>query len=282
MHAGIKLCLVAAIWAVGIYFGATSSSDPAGQGYAIAIPIITSLIISIPFAFSIARTPVSEDAWRHKAWRILLYVPLAIAVSPVILMVGGFLIFLVLYFFKLVLLLGLAGFAIWFFVVSRRRRRARQIAAAPQPRAGPLVPDSFVAPPISVAPVAIPPKPPRVRRPVCGIWAWAVLLLAVPLGLGLPYAAEMLLTDSFQKGYMEMGLIVLPLFITVPLSLILAILSLCRRERYPGFAGALLVLYAIGLMFGAPVVLLIVGVILSAVWLVRQYRRRPGRTRSQT
>ena len=179
MRVVIKLCLVAAIWATGIYFGATASSDPAGQGYAIAIPIITALLVSIPFAYSISRTPVSGSAKRDKVLRILLSVPLATAVSPVILLVVGCLIFLVLNFFKFVLLLGLTGGAIWFFVVSRRRKRTRQIEAARQPLAELEVLASPVQPPVPVvAPVAVLPTRLRVRRPVCGIWAWVLPLLS--------------------------------------------------------------------------------------------------------
>jgi hypothetical protein len=185
--------------------------------------------------------------------------------------------------------LGMAGLsvAVWACMAWRKRRLDRRAEALRNPPVEVVVPASPLPPLEPPAPVAKPPKSPRVRRPVCGIWAWAVLLLGVPLGLGLPYAAEMLLTDSFQKGYSEMGVMVLPLFITVPLSLILVILSLCRRERYPGFAVSLLVLYAIGLVFVilggvAPLVLIIVGLVLSAAWLVRRYRRRPVHTRSQT
>jgi hypothetical protein len=180
--------------------------------------------------------------------------------------------------------LGVAGLSavVWACMAWRKKRRDGRAEALRNPPMEVVV-SALPLPPLDPpALVAKPPKPARIRKPVCGIWAWAVLLLAVPLGLGLPYAAEMLLTDSFQKGYAEMGLVVLPLFITVPLSLILAILSLCRRERYPGFAVALLVLYAIGLMFGAPLVFLIVGAVLSAIWVVWRYRRTLERTRSQT
>lgn len=287
MRVVIKLCLVVAIWAIGTYFGATSSSDPAGQGYAIAIPIITALLVSIPFAFSLSRTPVSEDAGRHKALRILLYVPLAIAVSPVILIVVGSLLFLVFSFFKFVLLPGLAGVAIWFFVVYRRRKRARQIEASLQPRAEPEVTASPMPPPVPVTPVAIPPTSARVRKPVCGISAWGLPLLAVPIGILLAYLADRGHNYEGFQGWAILGWLFLPLVFAVPTSLILAIVSLCRRERYPGLAVVLLVLYAVTLAFWifeglAPLVLLIVGVVLSAAWLVRRYRRRLECTRRQT
>jgi positive regulator of sigma E activity len=213
--------------------------------------------------------------------RILLYVPLAIAVSPVILLVVGCLIFLVLYFFKFVLLLGLAGGAIWFFVVSRRTKRMRQIEASLQPRAKLEVLASPVPPPVPVAPVAVPPTPPRVRRPVCGIWAWVLPLLAVPSGILLGYLAGRGNYEGFQ-GWAILGWLFLPLVVAMPTSFVLAIVSLCRRERYPSLGITLLVSYAIGLAFGAPLVLLIVGIILSAAWLVRRYRRRLACTRRQT
>ena len=275
----IKLCLVAIIWAIGICFGLTSSSDPAGQGYAIAIPIISALIVSIPFAFSISRTPVSENVRQRKALRILLHAPLVLAVSPVVLIVVGYLIFFAIHFIKFVVVLGVAGLAVWSFVVYRKRKRARCAAATQNPPAEVVVPELPVPHPIPVAPVAKPPKPPRVRKPVCGIWAWVLPLLAVPIGILLGYLAGRGNYEGFQ-AWAILGWLFFPLILAVPTSFILAIVSLCRRERYPSLAITMLVLYVIAFALSfpygglTPLLALAVGGLMLARWLFKRRRRK--------
>jgi hypothetical protein len=281
MQVKTKLCSVAAIWAAGIYLGATSSSDPAGQGYALAIPIITALLLSIPFTLSLSRTPISGNTGRRKALRILRYVPLAIAVSPAVLIVAGPLLFLVLSCFKFVLPPVLAVAAIWFFVVYRRRKQARQICDSLQLPAEPEAPAPPATPPAPAIPAATPPTAPRVRWPACGISAWGLPLLAVPVGIFLGHLAGRCNYEGFQS-WAILGWLFFPLVFAVPISAILATASLCRRERCPGLAVVLLVLYAIALAFWifedwAPLVLSAAGVVLLAAWLARLYRRKRGR-----
>lgn len=281
MQVATKLCSVAAIWSAGIYLGATSSSDPAGHGYALAIPIITALLLSIPFTLSLSRTPVSGNTGRRKALRILRYVPLAIAVSPALLIVVSPLLFLLLSFFKFVLPPVLAMAAIWFFVVYRRRKRARQIGDSLQLRAEPEAPASAAPPPAPAIPAATPPTAPRVRWPACGLSAWGLPLLAVPVGILLGHLAGRGNYEGFQ-AWAILGWLFFPLVLAVPISAILATASLCRRERCPGLAVVLLVLYAITLAFWifddrAPLVLSVAGAVLLAAWLARQYRRRRRR-----
>jgi Ca2+/Na+ antiporter len=346
----IKLCLVAIIWAIGIYFGLTASSDPAGRGYAISIPIISALIVSIPFAFSLSRTPVSENVRQHKALRMLLHVPLVLAVSPVVLIVVGYHIFFALNFIKFVIVLGLAGLAVWIFVVYRKRKRARCAATSQNPPADVEVTELPVRQPIPVEPVASLPEAPPVRdkkpvsriwvwgppllavpvgfliliawekwkkpghadlsglflgvlpmafavpasiivaalrsrdkKPVCGIWAWVLPLLSVPIAFLLVFALGKLTHPTGFDGWGLLAVAILPMILAVPISFILAIVSLCRRERYPGLAVTLLVLYAVILAFTVfervallvvLMVLLIVGLVLLVAWLIRRRRRK--------
>lgn len=91
---------------------------------------------------------------------------------------------------KIVVVLGTAGLAVWIGLVYRKRTRTRRAAVSQTPPAEAMVPE-FPAPhPVPVAPVAMPPKPPRVGRPLCGIWAWGLPLLAVPIGILLAYLAN--------------------------------------------------------------------------------------------
>ena len=180
----IKLCLVVIIWAIGVYFGLSAHSDPAGQAWAQAIPIMAALVLSSPLAFWISRTPVSGNGWRRRALRILRYGPLAIAVSPVILIVVGCLIAFVLYFIKFVVVLGVAGLAVWIGLVYRKSKRTRRAAVSQNPPAEVVVTELPVAQPIPDVPVASLPEAPPVRdkKPVGCIWVWGPLLLAVPVG----------------------------------------------------------------------------------------------------
>jgi hypothetical protein len=349
MRVAIKLCLVVAIWAIGIYFGATSSSDPAGRGYAIAIPIIAALVLSSPLAFWISRTPVSGNGWRSKALKILRYGPLAIAVSPVILIVVGGLIALVLCFIKFAVVLGVAGLAAWIGLLYRKRKRARRAAVSRNPPAEVVAAELPVAQPTPAVPVAslpeappVPPKKPvsriwiwglpllavpvgfliliawekwkapgqadlsglflavlpmafavpasiivaavrrRDNKPVCGIWAWVLPLVSVPLALLLVIALDKLTHPTGFDGWGVLALAILPVVLAVPISIILALVSLCRRERYPGLAVTLLVFYAVILAFTLfePVALLVVlmllfvGLVLWVAWLIRRRKRK--------
>jgi hypothetical protein len=276
----IKLCLVVIIWAIGVYFGLSARSDPAGQAWAQAIPIITALVLSSPLAFWISRTPVSGNGWRRKALRTLRYGPLAIAVSPVILLVVGCLIAFVLYFIKFVLVLGVAGLGFWIFVVCRKRKRARQGEPLLKPRAEVVVAQLPVRQPIPVEPVAKPQKPPRVRKPVYGVLAWVLPLLAMPVGYLLGYLVS---RGNHYEGFQAwgvVGLALVPLLIALCVSPILAMISLYRRERFPGLAIALLALYVIGLALSfplgglTPLLVLAVSGLILARWLFKRHRRK--------
>ena len=208
------------------------------------------------------------------------YGPLAIAVSPVILIVVGCLIALVLYFIKFVVVLGVAGLAVWIWLVYRKRKRTRRAAVSQNPPAEAVAPELPVPHPIPVAPVAMPPKPPRVRRPLCGIWAWVLPLLAVPIGILLGYLAN---RGGHYEGFQAwaiLGWLFFPLILAVPISFILAIVSLCRRERFPGLAIALLALYVIGLALSfplgglTPLLVLAVSGLMLARWLFKRHSRK--------
>lgn len=277
----LKLCLVAVIWTIGVYFGATASSDPAGEAWAHVIPVISALIVSSPVAFWISRTPVSGDGRRHRRLKILLHVPLAIAVSPLVLIVVSYLVLLLASFIEFVLVLAFAGLGFWLFRAYRKRRRARRAAPTESPpavQAGPELPGPRAIP---AAPVAIPPMPPRVKKPVCGILAWVLPFPAALVGIILAHLADRAAHGTYE-GFKAWGLLAwafAPLFLALCISPVLAIVSLRRRERYPALGRTLLVLYVVGIVFAflepagvAPVVL--AGSVLLAGWLVWQYRRK--------
>jgi hypothetical protein len=64
----------------------------------------------------------------------------------------------------------------------RKRRRARRAEALLNPAVGAAAPALAATPPEPTVPVAKPPKPPRVRKPLCGILAWLLPLSAPPAG----------------------------------------------------------------------------------------------------
>jgi len=172
--------------------------------------------------------------------------------------------------------LGLAGLSIivWGWIAWRKRRRCRRAAGLVKPQAEVLAPELPVPAPELPAPVAKPPKRPRVRRPICGVLAWVFPLLAVPVGVLLAHLADRFGRYEGFQGWAVLGWLFLPLIFAAPASFILAIVSLCRRERCPGVAISVLVLGAIGLLFMAPLVVLSAGILLSAAWLVWRWRKR--------
>jgi len=343
----IKLCLVVIIWAIGVYFGFSAHSDPAGQAWAQAIPIITALVLSSPLAFWISRTPVSRNGWRRKALRILRYGPLAIAVSPVILVVVGSLVAFVLYFIKSAVVLGVAGLAVWIGLVYGKRKRPRRAAVSQNPPAEVVVTELPVVQAIPDVPVASLPEAPPVRdkkpvcriwvwgppllavpvgflilvawekwkepghadlsglflavlpmafavpasiiiaalrsrdkKPVCGIWAWVLPLLSVPIAFLLGFMFNKLTRPTGFDGWGVLAVAILPVVLAVPISFILAIVSLCRRERFPGLAIALLTLYVIGLALSfplgglTPLLVLAVSGLMLARWLFKRHGRK--------
>ena len=199
-----------------------------------------------------------------------------------VLCVSGACIALVLAFpWQAVAMVGLSV-AVWICMAWRKKKRDRRAEALRMPPVEVVVPASPLPRLEPPAPVAKPPKSPRVRRPVCGIWAWGLPLLAVPAGFLLGFVFDKLTHPDGFDAWGIVAIAVLPLVLAVPISIILAIVSLCRRERYPGLAVALLVLYAVTLAFWmfeglALLVLLIVGVVLSAAWLVRSIPQKTNR-----
>ncbi|VGO14697.1 hypothetical protein PDESU_03265 [Pontiella desulfatans] len=264
MNITAKILLTTIIWIVGAYFGSTSSSDPAGEIYAMLIPMLVALVISIPVTVSIARTPVTAGGWRGRVLDVTRYVPLAIAGGPVAMLA------LVLAFSLLLALLRFAfsvyglvllctGVGIWFFGFHRKKRLARNLGAAPGPAtdtvAMPEEPEETLpapepAPVPIPAPVpALPPKPgrPRNKKPVCGVWAWVLPVASVPVGIGLFFLSTTFDYDGYE-AWLIFAWGLAPTFLALCISPILAIVSLCRRERLPELSATMLILYAVGLL----------------------------------
>lgn len=87
----------------------------------------------------------------------------------------------------------------------------------------------------------------RGKRPVCGIVAWILPLVAVPLGLLIGHVlAHTMDTSDFKgmgAGLAIMAFMLLPAVIAVPASVVLVIVSWCRQERYPVLGVALILVY---------------------------------------
>lgn len=182
---------------------------------------------------------------------------------------------------------GLGGLSVAIWAGLRwRRRRIRRKSMSSTPDDGTARPASArVAP----EPVVKSPALPRTRKPVCGILAWVLLLLAVPAGLLVIHGLGAVVDTSDFKG-MGAGLAIVGLGIGTAMlfgciSAVLALVSLRRRERYPALAAVLLVLYGLPLLVwgillavdapGAAVTLLVLllgGGGLAAGW-VRQRRK---------
>ena len=134
-------------------------------------------------------------------------------------------------------------------------------------------------PPAAPLPLAKPPKPPRTRKPICGIWAWLLPLLAVPVGILLGWLANQGNYEGFQ-AWAILGWAAAPVMLALGVSPILALASLGRRERFPALPVILLVVYAVPLAFfgldlafeefgGRGIVaILIVGGVIPGAWLI--------------
>lgn len=70
----------------------------------------------------------------------------------------------------------------WACIRWRKRRRARRSEALLNPPVGVVEPALAAPPPEQPVPVAKPPKPPRVRKPLCGILAWLLPVSALLVG----------------------------------------------------------------------------------------------------
>lgn len=178
--------------------------------------------------------------------------------------------------------LGMAGLSavVWACMAWRKRRRACRAEALRNASVEVVVPALSVTRPVPVVPVApsLQPRRPRDKRPVCGIIAWVLPVLAVPIGILFGYLAGRQNYEGFQ-GWAVLGWMCAPLLIALPVSLVLAIVSLCRRERYPSLTVSLLALYVIALAFAVPfggmtpLLALIVEIVLLVRWLSRRHKR---------
>lgn len=287
----IALCCIALIWSSGFYFSSTASSDPAGQGYAEIIPIVLALIISVPFGIVVARVPISETARHRRIRRALYCAPLALASTPVILGLVGLVLLVAIEFLVtpvgalLMAVVGIAVVTIWFV----RRHRGRH-PSPPTKTARPTQKRAADPKPIQPRPV----KPPRIRtrKARCGIWAWVLPVLAVPIGLLLGYVAGQKDYQGFD-GLEVLAWLFLPLLVALCISPILAIIALCRREKYPWLSILLLVPYCISLAvaglggFWGTLVTLVVTTVLLSTWIKRGIDTRrldniPGLERKST
>jgi hypothetical protein len=289
VRVAIYLSVVVVLWTLGVALSEPSRCCPIGQGFKVPVPLVLGLLASVPFALGLARIQISGDSFRHRLLGFLRHVPLAGAVAPVAL--TGVL-WAILYIASLFeraifsprLLLELSGSVVLVVVFALsccggRKTPRPGIPSNPQDAANAAATPGNVA-----APSATP--PPRDRRPVCGILAWAAPMLAVPAGIGVIYGLASAFEGSeamndfkgMGTGIAIIGMGFVPLLLSVPTSLVLAIVSLRRRERYPGLAVALLAAYGVCfgfLCFGPWGVLTayLVAVVLSAIRLAR----RPGR-----
>jgi len=147
-------------------------------------------------------------------------------------------------------MLGIAGLSTagWACMRWRKRRRARRAEALLNSPVGVAEPALAAPPPEPPVPVAKTPKLPRLRKPLCGILAWLLPLLAVPIGFLFGWLANQKSYEGFQ-AWDIVAWAVLPLLLALCISPILAIMSLLRRERRPGLAVVMLVLYGASLVF---------------------------------
>ena len=102
-------------------------------------------------------------------------------------------------------------------------------------------------PPTAPAREAGAPVPPRTRRPLFGLLAWALPVLAAILGVIIVYGLGSIVDTSDFKG-MGAGMAILgagfvPLILALVASPVFAVISLRRRERHPAMAIILLAAY---------------------------------------
>lgn len=289
LRATIHLGLIVILWTVGVSLSEEPRCYPIGYGFAVPIPLVLGLVASVPFALGLARIQVSGDSFRCGLLRFLRHVPLAGAVAPValtgvlcaVLYVAGL-------FERAVasprLLLELSGSVVLTVVLAllcggRRKPQGSGVHLPPRDGTHPSA-----TPGEADAPAGTPQA--RGRRPVCGILAWAAPMLAVPAGMGVIYGLAAAFEGSeamndfkgMSTGLAIIGMGFVPLLVSVPTSLILAIVSLRRRERCPGLAVSLLAAYGAisGFLLFGPWGLLaayLVAVVLSAAWLARRAGR---------
>ncbi|MBM3858762.1 MAG: hypothetical protein FJ395_03825 [Verrucomicrobia bacterium] len=178
-----------------------------------------------PMAFA---TAVVSFVALQRSRQKRFWVPLAIGLLPFA-GFGGLLLFEFPW-----LLLVLAGVVVAGWLCARywKRRQSRQ-TVVPQPPQPPvtLAPMLPVTRAIPVAP-ASPPVPPPRRRPLLNLLALALPVLAVPVCFLLGFLAEKFMDTSGFNGWAALALAMTPLILAIPVSLVLAIVSLCRRERF--------------------------------------------------
>ena len=171
---------------------------------------------------------------------IELWIPLGVGLLPIVVFLGG----LVMLFPVAFAVAGGLGLAAWVFVKwLRKRKRAKSEKAIPTLVAEAPSPGLPATAPTPVEPIAVEPEPPPVRdkKPVCGILTWALPLVAVPVGILVGHVGDRFMDTEGFKGFGLMGLMFAPLFLALALSPVLATVSLCRRERFPGLGIAALI-----------------------------------------
>jgi hypothetical protein len=161
-----------------------------GNGFKVPIPLVLAFLASIPLAVAPARIPVLGDSLRHRLLRLLRHIPLAVAVVPVALtgLMCGVLYIASLFeraVFSPRLLLELSGSVVLVVVFALSccgcwKTQRAGIPLNPQDEATAAVMPGKMATPSET-------RQARDRRPVCGILAWAVPMLAVPAGMGVIY-----------------------------------------------------------------------------------------------
>lgn len=197
------------------------------RAYFCAIPAFLAIMVSVALA---ALTVVRYKSlrWRHRIMGLglaglgLLGLGVALVLDypePTLCIAG---------------LIGAGALGVWYW----QRRRARPAGTPPSL---PVPPPDLIA---SLPPVVRPPR----RRPVCNLLALLLPVLAVPMGILIGYAFDKFTNPQGFEAWGILGLMVLPLILAVPASLILAIVSLWRRERFPALAIGELILCGLMLL----------------------------------
>jgi hypothetical protein len=268
----LAVAFVAFVAYVGYCFIHAHSPQADPNGY----EIMAVFYVGMPLAIATTVTAfLALRRYRQKRF----WIPLGFGLLPIV----GFLVALVMLFPVVFVVAGGLGLATWGFVKWLRKRKwAKPGETIPTLAAEALSLDLSATAPIPVEPVAIEPEPSPVRgkKPVCGILTWALPLVAVPLGFLIAHVGDRLMDTEGFKGFGLMGLMFAPLFLALALSPVLAIVSLCRRERFPGLGIAALIVYALALAMAFPLggltpLSLVAAVIL---WLARRpFKKRKRR-----